>query len=114
MVRLEKLYDLRDKFNKVTNCKTNKSAVQFEAINFGSEKIPKTRNLGKKGSTEERQEFIKLFEEYKDIILDIWWYQDIQHKDNSICYPYETTYQAFSIEVQENVSELAARGKGWA
>jgi hypothetical protein len=82
VIRLEKLYDLQDKFKKVTNCKTNNSSMQFEVINLGSEKIPQTINLGKKCSPEERQAFIKLFKEYKDIFS--WTYDDLKTYDTNI------------------------------
>jgi hypothetical protein len=47
VVRLEKLYDLQDKFKKVTNCKTNSSVMQFEVVNLGMSNTPQTINLGK-------------------------------------------------------------------
>jgi hypothetical protein len=50
VVRLENLYDLQDKFKKVTNRKTNRSSMQFEVINLGSMKMPQIINLGKKSS----------------------------------------------------------------
>jgi hypothetical protein len=67
VVRLEKLYDLQDKFKKVTNCKTNISYMQFEIVNLGSKITPQNVNLGKNFSPEERKLYIKLFKEYKDI-----------------------------------------------
>lgn len=36
MVRLEKNYDLQDKFKKLTNWKTNSSSMNYEVINLGS------------------------------------------------------------------------------
>jgi hypothetical protein len=40
MVRLEKLYDLQDKFKRVTNYKTNSSSMHFEVINLGTDSTP--------------------------------------------------------------------------
>jgi hypothetical protein len=82
VVRLEKLYDLQDKFKKVMNCKTNNSSMQFEVINMGSDNTPHNINLGKKCSPEERQAFIKLFKEYKDIFS--WTYDDLKTYDTKI------------------------------
>jgi hypothetical protein len=55
VVRLEKLYDLQDKFKKVTNCKTNSSTMQFEVINLGTSNIPQNVNLGKNCSPTEKK-----------------------------------------------------------
>jgi ribonuclease HI len=82
VVRLEKLYDLQDKFKKVTNCKTNISYLQFETVNLGSEFSPQNVNLGKNCSPEERQAYIKLFKEYKDIFT--WMYEDLKTYDTNI------------------------------
>jgi hypothetical protein len=48
VVRLEKLYDLQDKFKKVTNCKTNSSTMQFEVINLGTSKCTSKHQPWKK------------------------------------------------------------------
>jgi hypothetical protein len=82
VVRLENLYDLQDKFKKVTNCKTNNSSMQFEVINLGTNNTPQNINLGKNCSSEERQAFIKLFKEYKDIFS--WTYDDLKTYDTNI------------------------------
>lgn len=36
MVKLEKFYDLQDKFKRVTNCKTHSLVMQYEVINLGT------------------------------------------------------------------------------
>jgi len=82
VVRLEKLYDLQDKFKKVTNYNTNNSSMQFEFINIGTNNIPQNVNIGKNFSPPERQSFIKLFKEYKDIFS--WTYDDIKTYDTKI------------------------------
>jgi hypothetical protein len=68
---LEKLYDIHDKFKKVKNCKTNSSSMKFEVINMGTNKTPQNINVGNNCSFEERQAFINLFKEYRDIFLDV-------------------------------------------
>jgi hypothetical protein len=54
VVILENLYDLQDKFKKVTNYNTNSSYMQFEVVNLGSDIAPQNVNLGKNCSPEER------------------------------------------------------------
>jgi hypothetical protein len=46
-VRLEKLYDLQDKFKKEKTYKTNNSSMQFEVVNMGTNTTPQNINLGK-------------------------------------------------------------------
>jgi hypothetical protein len=55
VVRLEKLYDLQEKFKKFINCKTNSSSMQFEVVNLGTNTTPQNINLGKNCSPEEKQ-----------------------------------------------------------
>ena len=40
MVKVEKLYNLHDKFKRVTNYKTSSSSMQYEVVNFGFEHDP--------------------------------------------------------------------------
>jgi ribonuclease HI len=61
VVRLEKFYDLHDKFRGVVNCKTNSSSLLYETINLGTQDNPQNINLGKGCSQQERSAFIKLF-----------------------------------------------------
>jgi len=61
VVRLEKLYDLHDKFRKSVNCKTNTSSLTHEKVNLGTKYNPKCINLGMGCSEQERLAFIKLF-----------------------------------------------------
>jgi hypothetical protein len=46
VVKLEKFYDLHDKFKGVVNYKTNSSSMQYETINLGTESNPQNINLG--------------------------------------------------------------------
>ena len=61
VIRLEKFYDLHDKFKGVVNCKTNSSSLQYETINLGTQDKPQNINLGKGCTQQERYAFIKLF-----------------------------------------------------
>ena len=82
VVKLEKFYDLQDKFKKVTNCKTNSSVMQYEVINLRIVDKPQNINLGVQCSDEENIAFVKLFKEYKDVFA--WSYDDLKTFDTQI------------------------------
>ena len=67
VIKLEKFYDLKDKFKGARNCKTNSSTVQSKIINLGSEHSPLCVNLGSTCIPQEKTAFIRLFNEFKDI-----------------------------------------------
>ena len=46
VVKLEKFYDLQDKFKRVTNCKTHSLVMQYEIINLGTSTSLKTSTSG--------------------------------------------------------------------
>jgi hypothetical protein len=46
IVRLEKFYDLQDKFKKSINCKTNSSSLSYEKVSLGTNDNPQCINLG--------------------------------------------------------------------
>ena len=64
---LERMFDLDNKFRRRANVKTHSSSLQFELINLGIEVKPKYVNLGKCCSLGERNKFISLFKQYKDV-----------------------------------------------
>ena len=82
IVRLEKIYDLHEKFKGVVNCKTNSSSSLYETINLGTQDNPQNINLGKGCSEQERSAFIKLFKEFKDVFS--WTYEDLKAFDPNI------------------------------
>ena len=82
IVRLEKLFDLQEKFKRPTNTKTRSSTLLYEAINLGTEQDPKNINLGKNCTPAEKATFMKLFREYKDIFA--WTYEDLKTYDMKI------------------------------
>jgi hypothetical protein len=61
IVRLEKFYDLHDKFRGSVNCKMNSSSLTYETVNLGTKENPQNINLGTGCSEQERSAFIKLF-----------------------------------------------------
>ena len=46
VVKLEKFYDLQDKFKKVTNYKMHSSVMQYKVFNLGTLDKPQNINLG--------------------------------------------------------------------
>jgi hypothetical protein len=82
MVKLEKFYDLHNKFKKVTNGKKNSSSIQYEVISLGTESKPQNIKLGSKCTLEEKESFIKLFQEYKDVFS--WTYVGLKTFDTKI------------------------------
>jgi hypothetical protein len=61
VVRLEKFYDLQDKFKKAVKCKTNSSSLSYEKVNFRTKENPQCISLGVGCSEQEKVAFIKLF-----------------------------------------------------
>ena len=79
---LEIMFDLNENFRRPANVKTHSSSLQFELINLGTETNPKFVNLGKCCSPAERDNFISLFKQYKDVFA--WMYEDLKTYDTSI------------------------------
>ena len=54
VIKLDKFYDLKDKFKGARNCKTNSSTMQSEVINLGIEHNPQCVNLGSTCTPQEK------------------------------------------------------------
>src|SRR5271168_2739732 len=65
VVKLEDLYDIKDRFKPVSNTKLQSSTLRFELINLGTEQTPQNINLGLGLSMEEKEEFIRLLRKNK-------------------------------------------------
>ena len=76
---LEGMFDLQSNFQKLANVKTNSSSMQHELVNMGSEAEPKYVNLEKCCLPGEICNFVKLFQQYKDIFS--WMYEDLKNYD---------------------------------
>jgi ribonuclease HI len=76
VVRLEKFYDLQDKFKILVNCKTNSSSLMHEKVNLGTKDNPQCINLGMGCSEEEKTTFIKMFKDFKDVFD--WTYDNLK------------------------------------
>ena len=79
---LEEMFDRHRKFRKPSNIKTNSSSMQYKLVNLGMEVEPKYVNLGTCCSPGERSQFIKLFQQYKDIFS--WTYKYLKTYDMRI------------------------------
>ena len=82
IIKLEKLFDLQDKFKRPTKTKTNSSSLLYEAMNLGTKQNPQNINLGKNCKHVERSVFMKLFKEFKDVFT--WTYEDLKTYDTKI------------------------------
>ena len=82
IVRLEKLFDLQEKFRRPTNTKTRSSTLLYEVVNLGTEQDLNNINLGKNCTSIEGATFMKLFREYKDVFA--WTYEDLKTYDTKI------------------------------
>ena len=71
VVKLEDLYDIKNRFKKVTNSKLQSSTLRFELINLGTEDKPQNISLGLGLTSEERITFIRLLNRYKMSSLGI-------------------------------------------
>ena len=81
-VRLEKFFNLRDKFRRPTNTKTNNPSLLYEVVNISIKRNPKNINLGKNCTRSKRATFIKLFRKFKDVFA--WTYEDMITYDKKI------------------------------
>ena len=82
IVRLEKLFDLQEKFRRPTNTKTSISSLLYEVVNLSTKQDPKNINLGKNCTHDERTTFMKLFREFKDVF--VWTYGDLKTYNTKI------------------------------
>ena len=76
------MLDLDNKFRKLVNVKTHSSSLQFKLINLGTAVKPKYVNLGKFCSPSERNKFISLFKQYKDVFFQT--YEELKTYDTKI------------------------------
>jgi len=60
IVKLEKLFNLQEKFRRLTNTKTSSSTLLYEVVNLGTKQDPKNINLGKNCTHAKRTTFMKL------------------------------------------------------
>ena len=82
VVNFKIFYDLQDKFKRVTKCKNHSSVMRYEVINLGTSDKPHNINLEVQCFDEEKDAFIKLFKECKDVFA--WSYEYLGTFDTQI------------------------------
>ena len=82
IIRLEKLFDLQDKFKIPTNTKTSSLSLRYEVVNLGTKKNPQNINLGIHCTHAERETFMNFFSKFKDFFM--WTYEDLKIYDMKI------------------------------
>eukprot|EP00253_Pinus_taeda_P014545 PITA_14545 len=82
VVKLEELYDLKDRFKKPTNSKLQISTLRFELVNLGADLKPQIINLGLHLTMNEKSAFIHLLKKYKNVFSRN--YEDLKTYDTSI------------------------------
>ena len=76
IIRLEKLFDLQDKFKRPTNMKIRSSSLRYKVVNLGTKQNPHNINLGTNCTHAKKETFMKLLKEYKDVFP--WTYEDLK------------------------------------
>lgn len=82
VVKLEDLYDLKDRFKRSTNSKLQISTLSYELVNLGTDIKPQNINLGLGLTSEEKSAFIRLLKQYKSVFS--WNYDDLKTYDTLI------------------------------
>ena len=79
---MEDLYDLKDRFKRITNSKTQSSTLRFEVVSLRSNEKPQNINLGLDLTSQERVSFIRLLKTHKGVFA--WDYANLKTYDTSI------------------------------
>ena len=82
IIRLERLFDLQDKFKRPMNTKISRSSLRCKVVNLSIEHNLQTINLGTNYTHAERATFMILFKEYKDVFT--WTYEYFKAYDTKI------------------------------
>ena len=61
IIKLEKLFDLPDKFKRPTNTKISSLQLRYEVVNQGKDQIPQNINLGTNCTHVEKVAFMKFY-----------------------------------------------------
>lgn len=82
VVKLEDLYELKERFKRSTNSKLQISTLKYELVNLGTDIKPQNINLGLGLAPEEKSAFIRLLKQYKNFFASN--YDDLKTYDTSI------------------------------
>lgn len=67
VVKLEDLYDLKDRFKRSTNSKLQSSTLNYELVNLRIDTKPHNINLGLGLAPEEKLVYVHLLKQYKSV-----------------------------------------------
>ena len=67
IIRIEKLFDLPEKFKRSTNTKIRNSSLRYKVVNLGIEQNPQNINLGTNCTHAKKATLMKLFKGLKDV-----------------------------------------------
>lgn len=82
VVKLEDLYDLKDRFKRSTNSKLQSSTLNYELVNRGTDTKPHNINLGLGLAPKEKLAYVHLLKQYKSVFA--WNYDELKTYDTSI------------------------------
>ena len=82
MVKLEDLYDLKNRFKRPANSKIYSSTLNYELVNLGTDDKPQKINLVIGLAPEEKLAYIRLLRQYNFFFS--WNYDELKTHDNSI------------------------------
>ena len=82
VVKLEDLYDLKNRFKRSANSKLYSSTLNYELVNLGTNDKPQNINLGIGLAPEEKLAYIRLLRQYKTFFS--WNYDKLKTYDTSI------------------------------
>jgi len=82
VVKLEDLYDLKDRLKRSTNSKLQSSTLNYELVNLGTNAKPQNINIGLGLAPEEKLAYIRLLRQYKNVFA--WNYDELKTYDTSI------------------------------
>ena len=79
VVKLEDLYDLKNRFKRSTNSKLYSPTLNYELVNLGTDDKPQNVNLGIGPAPEEKLVYIRLLRQYKNVFA--WNYNELKTYD---------------------------------
>ena len=82
VVKLEDLYDLKDRFKRSTNSKLQSSTLIYELLNLGIDAKLQSINLDLGLAPKEKLAYIRLLKQYKSVFA--WNYDELKTYDTSI------------------------------
>jgi len=82
LIIVEKLFYLQNRFKRPPTVKTSSSTMTYEVFNLGTLGDPKNLHIGKDYFEQEKEAYVALFINYKDIFS--WSYHNLKTYDTRI------------------------------